>query len=211
MKNLIFMVGFMVVGSFTSWCQLGSEVLYINDFNTQPDDDYTTFGLSEVHCGGPYVCTPMIIDRSRALCQTINNNFNESIITFNNLQFTAYDSIIVSIDYKYYDFNGEQTLTLERFINNEWVAFSVGDLYYSDNDYVKKLMGGFYYNGEPLSIRVRGTDTYSESASDFCFDNFVIYGYKQDYCSIDSDGNGIIQMNDLLSFLMYYSYSIDCN
>lgn len=205
------MVGFVIVASFTSWCQIGSEVLYINDFNTQLDDDYTTYGMSESYCTYNYSCSPMLIDRSRAFCQTINNNFNESTITFNNLQFISYDSIVVSIDYKYYNVNGEQTLTLERYLNNEWVVFSVGDLYNSDNKYVKKLIGGFNNDGEPISIRIRSTDTYSEGSHDFCFDNFIIYGFKQDYCSIDSDNNGIIQMNDLLSFLMYYSYSVDCN
>ena len=200
----------MVGLSTTMFCQIGADVIYSNNFNIYPDDGYTVSGWQTTTC--TYTsCYNIIIDGSRSLTQITNSNFYESSVVFNEITFTSYDSIVVSIDYKHYNSTGNTSLKLQKYENNEWITFSEVINPSNSQYFVKKLIGGINYNGEPITIRVLCTDTSPNSSSAFCIDNFIIYGYKENYCSIDSDGDGFVQMPDLLNFLQHYSYEVNCH
>lgn len=208
MKNLILSMC-MVALSTMGFGQVGAELIYLNDFNTYPSNDYTLIGWNSTTC--TYTsCYDIIIDGSRCLTQKINNNFYESSVTFNEMNFETYDSLFISIDYKHYNITGITSLKLQYLSDTTWVTFSEVNNPSNSQEFVKKLQGNIIAN-DNMTFRILCTDSSPFSSSAFCIDNFMIYGYKQNYCSIDSDGNGLVQMQDLMNFLQYYSMEVNCN
>ncbi len=209
MKKLFLGLGLICINN-VGWGQINETILYYNNFNNMNDSTIVGGGYETgVFYNGSYDGSiAKTVGGDWVITDTINiNNLDEITVDLRvNRVFGSYNPFIV----QYSPMGSDEWTTLyESYITTNYFEHLTLDI--NNVDFIQfqvrfKTITGWYNIGGGLN--------YGSPSQLHYIEDLTIKGPTPEpslVCGLDTDNSGNINILDLMEFLMWYGYEVECN